>query len=221
MTAATTTRYCKACDYPLDTAPELRCPECGRAFTADDPRTYADKPHARRRRWTRRVAATALALVILWSLAPREIARLAFSFENADRRTVTTETRCYLIAPSWFPFRYPSFTLSKQVLPRTAGPLHTVMVSFWRFSAYRYKDASGWAAGFQPSPNFVTAISFGHLMINGPHQVELFAVLPEYTEDLAERIIYTHHNDPRRTITITSIHRDLIEPPPPPPPQTH
>ena len=38
------TRYCLTCRYPLRAAESTACPECGRAFDADDPRTTAAHP---------------------------------------------------------------------------------------------------------------------------------------------------------------------------------
>src|SRR5687767_6979345 len=36
-----TPRYCLRCFYDLRGLPENRCPECGRFFDPDDPRTYS------------------------------------------------------------------------------------------------------------------------------------------------------------------------------------
>lgn len=35
---------CKACGYDLRSLPEHRCPECGRRFDPDNPRTFLTKP---------------------------------------------------------------------------------------------------------------------------------------------------------------------------------
>jgi hypothetical protein len=35
-------KRCIGCDYPLDHIDSSACPECGRAFDADDPATYHD-----------------------------------------------------------------------------------------------------------------------------------------------------------------------------------
>lgn len=37
-------RYCRGCAYILDGLASARCPECGRVFDSDDPRTYATRP---------------------------------------------------------------------------------------------------------------------------------------------------------------------------------
>jgi hypothetical protein len=41
--------YCRSCGYPLTptAASRSRCPECGRRFDADDPRTWAARPPSR------------------------------------------------------------------------------------------------------------------------------------------------------------------------------
>ena len=36
--------YCKQCYGDLSAAPEQKCPKCGRAFKAYDPRTYLKLP---------------------------------------------------------------------------------------------------------------------------------------------------------------------------------
>lgn len=45
MTSENATRYCRQCLYILNGLPLSRCPECGRAFDADDPSTYRTKLH--------------------------------------------------------------------------------------------------------------------------------------------------------------------------------
>lgn len=42
--------YCRRCDYPLNDLNSTECPECGRAFSVDRPRTYRKRP---RIRWLR------------------------------------------------------------------------------------------------------------------------------------------------------------------------
>jgi hypothetical protein len=43
--------FCRYCDYILDGLPSNRCPECGRNFDPDDPRTYRLRtPQSLRRR---------------------------------------------------------------------------------------------------------------------------------------------------------------------------
>ncbi len=39
-----TAMRCKACGYDLRSLPEHRCPECGRRFDPDNPRTFLTKP---------------------------------------------------------------------------------------------------------------------------------------------------------------------------------
>lgn len=47
---------CKACNYSLWKLTEHRCPECGRAFDPDDPRTFAAPRPFRSRRERRKPA---------------------------------------------------------------------------------------------------------------------------------------------------------------------
>ncbi len=44
-----TAMRCKACGYDLRSLPEHRCPECGRRFDPDNPRTFLTKPVCGRR----------------------------------------------------------------------------------------------------------------------------------------------------------------------------
>ncbi len=78
------TMYCLGCLYILDGLPENRCPECGRSFERDDPRTFSTRkrtktdalveawsaavparPRRRRRRLTWRELIVRLGLVVL------------------------------------------------------------------------------------------------------------------------------------------------------------
>lgn len=45
------TRYCLGCGYVLDGLPEHRCPECGRPFDPDNPRTFKTARPYKRWRW--------------------------------------------------------------------------------------------------------------------------------------------------------------------------
>lgn len=64
--ATTNTRiYCRGCDYDLR-ASATRCPECGRAFDRNNPKSYHTSPRSWRvRRWVRRIV-----LLILLMLLP-------------------------------------------------------------------------------------------------------------------------------------------------------
>jgi len=44
MTSPELHKRCLDCGYILDRLPELRCPECGRAFDPGDPTTYVVRP---------------------------------------------------------------------------------------------------------------------------------------------------------------------------------
>ncbi|MFO0837050.1 MAG: hypothetical protein U1D55_00865 [Phycisphaerae bacterium] len=74
--AARASHYCKGCGYILDGLPEERCPECGRAFSRRDPRTYL---HTRRVRWSHRVV-RAVKWGALTALTLTPISCLAFRF---------------------------------------------------------------------------------------------------------------------------------------------
>jgi hypothetical protein len=44
-------KYCLGCSYVLDGLPECRCPECGRPFDPNDPRTFKTARSRKRWRW--------------------------------------------------------------------------------------------------------------------------------------------------------------------------
>jgi hypothetical protein len=64
--------YCRSCGYLLRGLPAPRCPECGRTFDRNNPRTYLKNPKRPFRKWARRAAmlllllATAYAAEIGW-----------------------------------------------------------------------------------------------------------------------------------------------------------
>ena len=49
------TRFCLACRYSLQGISTAKCPECGRSFDPDDPRTTSPHPHATGPQWLARV----------------------------------------------------------------------------------------------------------------------------------------------------------------------
>lgn len=46
--------YCLTCQYPLHSLESNRCPECGRSFACDDPRTFATSTTRPVIRWIER-----------------------------------------------------------------------------------------------------------------------------------------------------------------------
>jgi len=61
--------FCRACGYPLIGLPGKTCPECGKEFDPQNPRTFARRPPRNMAwRWGRRVAALILVLVVTASL---------------------------------------------------------------------------------------------------------------------------------------------------------
>ena len=123
--------FCKSCDYPLAGVRSGVCPECGRTFDVADTRTYARTPGVRRRKWTRR-GVWALGVIVLAELiAPRRVAKLAWSWPNADGVTATSATRWRLVGPRWLPLKYPSWTTSVRTKPIEAQGLIFCDAMFW------------------------------------------------------------------------------------------
>ena len=58
--------FCRSCDYLLTGAPDGRCPECGRAFDADDAATFLASSRRTRNRIFKTVA---IASVAVWALS--------------------------------------------------------------------------------------------------------------------------------------------------------
>jgi len=59
----TPSMYCKKCAYPLVGLDRQRCPECGRPFDPDDPRTYRAKLRMSRAKLVGIIAAIGVVLV--------------------------------------------------------------------------------------------------------------------------------------------------------------
>jgi len=101
---ASTTRYCRKCGFDLRAHEGGVCPECGRAFSLVDPKSFRRRP-LRRHRWVKRVALLFLFLVLslggVWGwarhgrLAEEEaIGRLTTKFPRLQCKTAS-------ILPPW------------------------------------------------------------------------------------------------------------------------
>jgi predicted amidophosphoribosyltransferase len=63
-------RYCSNCGYVLDGLPENRCPECGRPFDPDDPRTFRTARSYNRWRWHVLLRPSPLGYLLYFLLPP-------------------------------------------------------------------------------------------------------------------------------------------------------
>ncbi len=59
--------YCRDCSYPLDHLDQQRCPECGRPFDPESPRTYRRRARRISRGWSRLLVAVLVIAVYVSS----------------------------------------------------------------------------------------------------------------------------------------------------------
>lgn len=102
------TRYCRKCDYDLSASEGPVCPECGRAFSPGDAKTWRSYPRrswrSRWRRW-RWVVIPVLVLIVLW---PKGWVRTMVTWvDPVTSETVSSDS--LLIAHPWWAGRgwYP------------------------------------------------------------------------------------------------------------------
>lgn len=104
---------CRDCDYLLRGLPSNVCPECGRDFDLDDPRSYAVMPRRRRfRRRTFRITVAAAALAILVAVVPRGLYRGEVTIKCKTCGAQRSITRWEAAAPDWTGLRYPAWAFS-------------------------------------------------------------------------------------------------------------
>ena len=161
MDPAVPSGYCTSCDYPLAGVPGTVCPECGRAFDPADPKTFAAKPGARRRRWTRRALYALGVLVLIELFAPSRVAKFTWSWPNQDGVTATSETKWCLIAPRWMPIRYPRWTSARSTKQIEPQGLATSEEYYWAIGLFSI-SSQGWCIS-GPVPPRANWLTFGSL----------------------------------------------------------
>jgi predicted RNA-binding Zn-ribbon protein involved in translation (DUF1610 family) len=100
---------CLGCGYRLRSLREFVCPECGRPFDPEDPRTFYTDPDRRRR--FRRIRRTAVLITLgglLFLLWPRGYSTYTLSFTCAQCGATAGAKRWELQSPRWVPLGYPS-----------------------------------------------------------------------------------------------------------------
>jgi hypothetical protein len=123
--------YCRACGYQLRGLESRRCPECGRDFDPDYPKTYRRKPL---RPWKRWVMRAAVLLLLLATIPTAGIAWLYWEWRQeqpAQELTESTVAYLDLVGPRWLHERMPARlswllwrTTTIQVRDMRQGQLH-------------------------------------------------------------------------------------------------
>ncbi len=113
---------CLICGYILYGLPEPVCPECGRAFDPSDESTFDTRPPSWRRKRMKRVAIALAIIALLFIFVPRGILKGQLTFVCNVCGDKTTVCRRELKAPSWMPFRYPSWHWTKKPKAPSSAP---------------------------------------------------------------------------------------------------
>ncbi len=114
---------CLTCGYLLRDLPAPTCPECGREFDPNDPKSYDAEPlQSRRRKWVRRGVVVAGIVVLLIAFAPRKIMRSSITFTCAQCQTANTLSRFEPRPPDWIGVRYPGLSWRSTKAPPIGAP---------------------------------------------------------------------------------------------------
>ena len=121
---------CLTCGYLLRDLPAPTCPECGRDFDPNDPKSYDAEPlRNKRRKWVRRGVVVAGIVVLLIAFAPHRIMQSSITFTCAQCQEANTVYRFEPRPPDWIGIRYPSMSWrSTKPSPAGSPPVATTHV---------------------------------------------------------------------------------------------
>lgn len=140
---------CKGCGYLLRDLPGVVCPECGRGFDREDPRSFDRSSRVfSRRRWVARAAMVMILVLILGAVCPWGVMHGTITMTCQVCGTVVEAQRWELRPPPWVPFRYPgSASTATPKVPASPCAAHTFGHSVSLESPICKASASGVAQG--------------------------------------------------------------------------
>lgn len=106
--------WCKKCGYLLRGLPEAVCPECGRGFDLNDPKTFdVHPPGWRRKRWIKRGSFVVSIAGLLYVFSPRDVGTGTLTLTCTECGSEVVFERYELRPPRWVPIRYFGWTRRK------------------------------------------------------------------------------------------------------------
>jgi len=184
-TVETQDAWCKTCGYLLRGLPTAVCPERGRGFDLNDPKTYETRPPGwRRRRWIQRGLVTVGVIALLYAFVPRRILKGNITFSCAECGHVVNVERRELEQPRWIPFRYPGISWTSRppkIESSAAGGTKACDVHPYNVAVRFDMHFGGWASG-----SGVFAVDA--LTING------FSTTPEAAGNVLRHLMHPANN---------------------------
>ncbi|MCC7292507.1 MAG: hypothetical protein IT449_10655 [Phycisphaerales bacterium] len=102
--------FCIFCGYPLRGLPSGICPECGRAFDPENPKTFdSSARQSHRRRWRRAGIALLILALIVFALCPRRMHTMFVTFGCPNCLETLTVRRTQPQPAPWLPIQLPGW----------------------------------------------------------------------------------------------------------------
>lgn len=116
------TARCRTCGYLLRGLVEPACPECGRAFDPQDPKSFDLDFERRRRLWAKRVAVALSVAALLFFGFPRRLLRGTITFTCGQCGEQHLVKRWEPVPPRWIPWRYFGIARRSHTAGTAEGP---------------------------------------------------------------------------------------------------